>query len=489
MRACLAFFIMIKEFRQNVVGGKASAREIASQYLKNAKELNKEYNSFVSFCDALALESAARIDKKVSEKKPLGKLAGVPIAIKDNMLVKDFSATAGSKMLEHYVASFDADAVKFLRDEDALIIGKTNMDEFAMGSSSETSHFGPVKNNVGKNLVPGGSSGGSAVAVASGQVIAALGSDTGGSIRQPASFTGTVGLKPTYGRVSRSGLIAMASSLDQIGTFTTSVEDCALLLEVISQDTDFDATYARKTFHWPQLDKKEILQAIAQVRIGVPDEFFGEGLSAEIARAVRGALEMLEHAGAQIIPLSLPCLEYALACYYVLMPAEVSSNLARYDCIRYSPVEVEKMSTTIHDYDAVRSIGFGKEVQRRIMLGTYVLSSGYVDKYYLEAQKARTKILQDFSDAFLRVDIIAGPVSPTFPFGLGEKINPKRINDPVSMYLADIYTVAVNLAGLPAISLPLPGLKLPAGIQFIAGQFAEEQLLRAARGYEEIILS
>ena len=475
---------MIKELREKIIAKKVSATDVATEYLKKAKTLNKEYNSFVSFCDELTFEAAARVDKKVEAKEPLGKLAGVPVAIKDNMLVKGYPATNGSNMLARYIASFDADVVRFLKDEDALIIGKTNMDDAAMGSSSETSHFGPVKSNAGKDLVPGGSSGGSAVAVASGQALVALGSDTGGSIRQPASFTGTIGLKPTYGRVSRSGLIAMASSLDQIGTFTKTIEDAALLLEIISQDTRFDNTYARKDFHWPPLESEQIRAHIKNLRIGVPDEFFGEGLDPDIARAIREALEKFEKFGAKIIPLSLPCLDYALACYYVIMPAEVSSNLARYDGIRYSPVDTQGMKgETIHDiYGALRYKGFGKEVRRRITLGTYVLSSGYVDKYYLEAQRARAKILQDFSEAFKRVDIIAGPVSPTFPFALGEKMD-----DPVSMYLADIYTVAINLAGLPAISLPLPGLKLPAGFQIVAPQFEEERLLISSRGYEELI--
>lgn len=472
---------MIKELRDKIIAKKISATEIAKEYCKKAKTQNKAYNSFISFTEELALEKAKSVDGRIAKDKEVGKLAGVPIAIKDNMLVKGYPATNGSNMLARYIASFDADAVKFLKEEDAIIIGKTNMDDAAMGSSSETSHFGPVKSNVAKGLVPGGSSGGSAVAVASGQVVAALGSDTGGSIRQPASFTGIIGLKPTYGRVSRSGLIAMASSLDQIGPFTTTVEDAALLLQVISKDTRFDSTYARKSFHWPLLTTKEIREHIKNMRIGVPNEFFGEGLSPEIANAVRTAFKVFQDAGAKVVPLSLPCLDYALACYYVLMPAEVSSNLARYDGIRYSPVETGKIKreTVLDFYGAVRRQGFGTEVRRRIMLGTYVLSAGYIDKYYLQAQRVRTKMALDFQEAFDEVDIIAGPTSPTFPFRVGE-----RQNDPLSMYLADIYTVAANLTGLPGISLPLHDLPLPAGLQLLAPRFEEERLLIAARGYE-----
>lgn len=472
---------MIKELRDKIIAKKISATEVVKEYGKKAKALNKEYNSFISFTEELALEQAKAVDERLARGNKVGKLAGVPVAVKDNMLVKGYPATNGSNMLARYIASFDADVVKFLKQEDALIIGKTNMDDAAMGSSSETSHFGPVKNNRAKDLVPGGSSGGSAVAVSSGQVVASLGSDTGGSIRQPAGFTGVVGLKPTYGRVSRSGLIAMVSSLDQIGPLTMSVEDAALMLEVISAPTAFDNTYAREDFHWPSLGDGEIIKHVKGLRIGLPQEYFGEGLDPQIRGALEKALDRLKKNGASLIPISLPLLPYALACYYVLMPAEVSSNLARYDGIRYSPVDVEgKKGATLEDaYGALRYKGFGKEVRRRIMLGTYVLSAGYVDKYYLQAEGVRKKIASDFHEAFNEVDIIAGPTSPTFPFRAGE-----RQNDPLAMYLSDIYTVAVNLAGIPGISLPLPGLPLPAGLHFLAPHFEEERLLIAARGYE-----
>ncbi|MBI3335702.1 MAG: Asp-tRNA(Asn)/Glu-tRNA(Gln) amidotransferase subunit GatA [Candidatus Portnoybacteria bacterium] len=474
---------MISQLRQQIVSKKISAAEIAKEYLKKAKSLNKRYNSFVSSCDELALESAKAVDKKVKEKKPLGKLAGVPIAVKDNILVKGYPATAGSKMLEHYTASYDADAVKFLKEEGAIIIGKTNLDEFAMGSSSETSAFGRVKSNISEKLVPGGSSGGSAVAVASGQVPIALGSDTGGSIRQPASFTGTIGLKPTYGRVSRSGLIAMASSLDQIGTFTTSIGDAGLLLEIISQETSFDATYGRKDFHFILPDKADILDDLKDARIGVPKEYFGQGLDGEIKDAVNQTLARLSKLGTRIERISLPSLASALACYYIIMPAEVSSNLARYDAMRYGALRDKRQTTNDKRleevYAGIRGAGFGKEVRRRIILGTYVLSAGYIDKYYLQAQKVRARILLEFKEAFRSVDIIAGPTSPMFPFKAGEKLD-----DPLSMYLADIYTVAPNLAGLPAISIPLRGTKLPTGLQLVAPHFEEERLLILAEGIE-----
>ena len=470
---------MINKLKKQIISGKASAVEIAKDCLRKAKELNKTSNAFINFCDDLALESAKRVDEKVKGKKPLGKLAGIPIAIKDTILVKGYPATAGSKILEGYTASYDADVVKFLKKEDALIIGKTNMDEFAMGSSSETSAFGPVKNTVGKNLVPGGSSGGSAVAVASGIVPVGLGSDTGGSIRQPASFTGTIGLKPTYGRVSRSGLIAMASSLDQIGVFGNNIEDAGIILDVISQETPFDSTYARKDFHFSLPQEKEVLDDLSHATIGIPKEFMGEGLDTKIKDALVKKLEALKKNGTRVEEISLPSLRFALACYHIIMPAEASSNLARYDGIRYrSSEKVKGKSKKLEDtYKWVRGTGFGEEVRRRIILGTYVLSAGYIDKYYVQAQKVRAMILKEFQEAFRSVDIIAGPTSPTFPFAIGEKMS-----DPLSMYLSDIYTVGANLAGLPALSSPLEGLSLPAGMQLIGKHFEEERLLAFAKG-------
>lgn len=467
---------MIHQFRESIISGKTSAVETAKEYLKKAKEINKKTNAFITFCDDLALESAKKVDADIAHKKPPGKLAGVPIGIKDNILVQGFPATAGSRMLEHYEASFDADVVAFLKEEGALIIGKTNLDEFAMGSSSETSYFGRVKHHLDPSLVPGGSSGGSAVAVASGQVPVALGSDTGGSIRQPASFTGTIGLKPTYGRVSRCGLIAMASSLDQIGVFGQSVDDITRVLDVISRPTLLDATYARRDFNESAIDVKEAARDLKGAVIGLPKEFFGQGLDPHINQAIQALAKRLENAGVRVEKVSIPSLEHALACYYIIMSAEVSSNMARYDGIRYSSKFKVKSVKLDEMYAGVRGEGFGKEVRRRVMLGTYVLSAGYIDRYYVQAQKVRRALLNECNETFKKVDILMGPTSPIFPFKAGEKLN-----DPLSMYLSDIYTVAPNLAGLPAISLPLKGLSLPAGVQLIARQFAEDTLLGIAK--------
>jgi len=476
---------MIQQFRQDILNKKKSALEIAKEYLKKAKALNKKYNSFISFCDDLALQTAKRIDIKLKEGRPLGKLAGVPIGVKDNILVKGYVASAACAMLKNYTASFDADVVTFLLKEDALLIGKTNMDEFAMGSSSETSAYGRVKHHQDSSLVPGGSSGGSAVAVASGQVVAALGSDTGGSIRQPASFTGTIGLKPTYGKVSRYGLIAMASSLDQIGIFVQDINDVKTLLEVISQPTSFDSTYVPKDFqnsenpHLP-----DNATPLAQYTIGVPEQYFTKGLDAKIKKAIDALLTNIEQSGAKIVSLSMPSLEYALACYYIIMPAEASSNLARYDGMRYGAPQGSKSTAQQFDtrYSLTRANGFGSEVKRRIILGAYVLSAGYIDKYYLKAQQVRATMLAEFEEAFAKVDIILGPTSPIFPFTAGTKLD-----DPVAMYLSDIYTVAPNLAGLPAISLPLQATPLPAGVQLIAPQFAEGKLFEAALAIQPLL--
>lgn len=472
---------MISELRQQLISKKTSALEIAKECLIKAKTLNKKYNSFLSFCDELAIESAKKVDEKIAKGEKAGKLAGITIALKDNILVSGYPATAASHILEQYIASYDADVVKFLKKEDAIIIGKTNLDEFAMGSSTENSAFGRVKHPLDESLVPGGSSGGSAVAVASGQVVVALGTDTGGSVRQPASLTGILGLKPTYGRVSRSGVIALGSSLDQIGIFTRDIEDIGILLDVVSSQTPYDATYARKDFHFLSPSEEDREEDLKHTVIGVPKEYFAQGLDPEIKNAVNNTLEHAAHAGARIEHISLPSLTHALACYYVIMAAEASSNLARYDGVRYKATNDLRLTTNDFQerYGEIRGAGFGQEARRRIILGTYVLSAGYVDKYYLQAQKVRAKLLQEFNEAFGRVDVIAGPTSPFFAFKAGEKAD-----DPLAMYLADIYTVAANLAGLPAISLPLKGTKLPAGLQLMAPHFKEEKLLIVAKELE-----
>lgn len=411
---------------------------------------------------------------------------GIPVAIKDNMLTHGLVTSCGSKMLGEYMPSYQATAVNKLEKAGYGVFGKTNMDEFAMGSSTETSAFGPTKNPHDLTRVPGGSSGGSAAAVAAGTALAALGSDTGGSIRQPAALCGVVGLKPTYSRVSRSGLVSMASSLDQIGTFTKDVKDAAMLLQVISGFDPLDSTSSKE----PVPDfSADLEKGVKGLRIGVPKEYFVKGIDKDVEQSVRDAIKKLESLGAKIIDISLPHTQYALAVYYILMPAEVSSNLARFDGIRYG-FSIERESGN-HDatleqvYSKSREQGFGPEPRRRIMLGTYVLSHGYYDEYYLKAQKVRTKITEDFHKAFESVDVIATPTTPTPAFKIGEKIS-----DPLTMYLSDIFTVSANLAGIPALSMPCgtverEGKKLPVGLQLMGKHFDEATILRAAHTLEQ----
>ena len=411
---------------------------------------------------------------------------GVPVAIKDNMLTHGLVTSCGSKMLEQYLPAYQATAVNKLEEAGFGVFGKTNMDEFAMGSSTETSAFGPTKNPHDTTRVPGGSSGGSAAAVAAGTALAALGSDTGGSIRQPAALCGVVGLKPTYSRVSRSGLVSMASSLDQIGTFTKDVQDAALLLQVISGFDPLDSTSSKE----PVPDfSANLSRGVKGLRIGVPKEYFVKGMDKDVEQSVRDAIKKFKSLGATIIDISLPHTQYALAVYYILMPAEVSSNLARFDGIRYGySIEREgnnEDATLEQVYNKSREQGFGPEPRRRIMLGTYVLSHGYYDAYYLKAQKVRTKITEDFHKAFQVVDVIATPTTPTPAFKIGEKIS-----DPLQMYLSDIFTVSANLAGIPALSMPCgmverEGKNLPVGLQLMGKHFDERTILRAAYALEQ----
>jgi aspartyl-tRNA(Asn)/glutamyl-tRNA(Gln) amidotransferase subunit A len=406
-------------------------------------------------------------------------LSGIPYVLKDNMLVAGRVATSGSKMLEHYVSSYDSTVYTKLNAAGAQLLGKTNMDEFAMGSSGENSAFGVVRNPCNPDYVPGGSSAGSAAAVAGDLCVFALGSDTGGSIRQPASLCGVVGLKPTYGRVSRHGLMAMASSLDQIGTFTKTVHDAAHVLGAIAGFDKFDST----TVPHEVPDYAEKIDAdISGMRIGVPKEYFGEGLSPEVSERVKEAIGVLEKRGAIIKEISLPHSKYALAVYYIVQPCETSANLERYDGIRYGH-HARSAENLLEVYTKSRAGGFGQEPIRRIMLGTYALSAGYFDAYYLKAQKVRALIRQDFDKAFEHVDVIVGPTSPTVAFKIGEKSD-----DPLAMYLSDIYTVPTNLAGVPAISVPCGLGKesgLPVGIQLIGGMFQEPTILRAAWHIEQ----
>ncbi|HYU64762.1 MAG TPA: Asp-tRNA(Asn)/Glu-tRNA(Gln) amidotransferase subunit GatA [Candidatus Paceibacterota bacterium] len=453
----------IESIRNGIAEKEFSAKEIFENYIKQI-EAHQNLNAFLNVFGIPNFTD--------------GELAGIPYVAKDNMLVKGTIATAGSKILKNYISAYDATVIQKLKTAGAVVLGKTNMDEFAMGSSTENSAFGVVRNPWDSSRVPGGSSGGSAAAVAADLCVFALGSDTGGSIRQPAALCGVVGLKPTYGRVSRHGLIAMASSLDQIGPITKTVKDAALVLNVIAGHDPFDSTTVKEEIsdYTHKLNKE-----IKGLRIGVPKEYFGEGLAPEVEEQIRNAIATFRELGAQIIDISLPHSEYALATYYIVMPCEVSANLARFDGIRYGHSSHES-KTLLDVYQDSRAEGFGPEPKRRIMLGTYALSSGYYDAYYLKAQKVRAKIKEDFDRAFAKVDIILGPTSSTVAFPIGEKAS-----DPLAMYLSDIYTVPANLAGLPAISIPCGLGKesgLPVGLHLMARQFDEATLLQAAYQFE-----
>ncbi|MDO8549113.1 MAG: Asp-tRNA(Asn)/Glu-tRNA(Gln) amidotransferase subunit GatA [Ignavibacteria bacterium] len=434
---------------------------------------HKNLNAFNFVFEEDALNVAKRIEEKIKSGKH-GKLAGAVIAVKDVLSIKDKPITCSSKILKDFKSLYTATALQKMIDEDAIIIGKTNCDEFAMGSSNENSAFGNVLNPVDNSRVPGGSSGGSAAAVAANLCDAALGTDTGGSIRQPAAFCGVYGLKPSYGRVSRYGLTAFASSFDCIGPFTKNVEDAALILEVISGKDDLDSTSYNSPYNSPVPEYSKNLLTEKKFKIGLPKEYLGEGLSEEIKNAIDSLVKELSSKGFEIIDISLPHSEYAIATYYILTTAEASSNLARYDGARYG-YRTENSSTLIDMYKSSRSEGFGAEVKRRIMLGTYVLSAGYYDAYYLKAQKVRRLIKNDFDKAFEKVDLILTPTTPTTAFKIGEKSD-----DPLEMYLSDIYTTSANLAGIPGISFPYSkdSKGLPIGLQFLSKQFDELRLLQ-----------
>ncbi|MBI2065360.1 MAG: Asp-tRNA(Asn)/Glu-tRNA(Gln) amidotransferase subunit GatA [Candidatus Yanofskybacteria bacterium] len=457
----------IKSIQEGIKRGDFSAHEIFDHYAIKIGRENKRLNAYLS-----TLVFQASVSGSQSQ------LAGVPCAIKDNILIDGTIATAGSKILENYISAYDASVITKLRNAGVQFLGKTNMDEFAMGTSTENSAFGPTKNPHNLERVTGGSSGGSAAAVAADLCVFALGSDTGGSVRQPASFCGVVGLKPTYGRVSRHGLIAMASSLDQIGPITKNVYDSALVLNSICGNDKFDSTTAPENA--PDFTKN-LDQDAAGLKIGVPREFFRKGLSLEVEDKIKATISRLEQMGCSIEEISLPNFEYALAAYYIIVPSEVSANLARFDGIRYG-YSSEKSKILEDVYSESRSFGFGAEAKRRIMLGTYALSSGYYDAYYLKAQKVRALIKKDFDNAFRQVDAIVGPTAPSVAFKIGEKIS-----DPLSLYLEDIYTVPINLAGLPAISIPCGNgaeSNMPVGFQIIGNSFNEETVLRVAHQLE-----
>jgi aspartyl-tRNA(Asn)/glutamyl-tRNA(Gln) amidotransferase subunit A len=468
----------IDQVRRSIADRATTASTLAQDFYTRIRQTDPEIGAFLSLSEERAFAQAQRIDKMASEGKPLPPLAGVPVAIKDVMVTRDLRTTAGSKVLEHFVPPYDCTAVARMEAAGAVVLGKLNCDEFAMGSSNENSAYRPVHNPHDTSRVPGGSSGGSAAAVAAGMAVATLGSDTGGSIRQPAAFCGVVGLKPTYGRVSRYGLIAFASSLDHIGPFATTVKDAAIVLQTIAGRDPMDSTSA----DLPVPDYvAELEKPVQGLKVGVPKEYFGEGLDPEVRQAVENAVQKLAELGCEVIPISLPHSEYAIPTYYIVATAEASSNLARYDGVRYG-LRAPKVRTLSEMYRRTRDAGFGMEVKRRIMLGTYVLSAGYYDAYYLKAQKVRTLLARDFEEAFKKVDVIAAPTSPTPAFKIGEKAN-----DPLAMYLADIYTVTANLAGIPGISVPcgMSHDKLPIGLQLLGRHFDEATLLRAAHRYEQ----
>jgi aspartyl-tRNA(Asn)/glutamyl-tRNA(Gln) amidotransferase subunit A len=441
---------------------KISCRELITGYLDQIKKRDSEIHAFLDVYEDDAFRQARAVDEKIQRGEMIGVLEGIPIAVKDNILIKGKRATAASRVLEHYTASYDATVIKKLKDAGVIFLGKTNMDEFAMGSSTEHSAFGVTKNPHDLDRVPGGSSGGSAAAVAADECVAALGSDTGGSIRQPAAFCGVVGLKPTYGAVSRYGLIAMASSLDQIGPITRMVNDAKIIFEVIRGNDPQDATSVARNFQFPRL--RQGFGGQAKLRIGIPKEYLGEGLDDGIRKEFEEARTFFQKEGFEVKDISLPHTRYALATYYLIMPAEASANLARYDNVRYAS-------------DRTR---FGSEVKRRIILGTFVLSHGYYDAYYVKAQKVRALIRQDFLQAFEDVDMIAAPTTPAPPFRFGEKTD-----DALSMYLSDIYTVTANLAGIPALSLPLKkGSPFIGGLQLMARPFHEDDLFELGSFYD-----
>ena len=483
--------LTIKGASEKLKNGEITSIDLTRACLEHAGNFNPEINAFISFLEKEAMEAAEESDNRRKNGQVLFEIDGIPIALKDNMAMAGTVTTAGSKILENFKSPYDATVVKKLKDAGAVIIGKTNMDEFAMGSSTETSFFGPTRNPWDPERVPGGSSGGSAAAVAANMTIAALGSDTGGSIRQPASLCGIVGFKPTYGTVSRYGLFAMASSLDQIGPMTKTAEDAETMYKIIAGYDEKDSTSLnpKSEIRNPKQIQNSNLQ---NIKLGIPKEYFAEGLNPDVKKVIDDSIETLKKLGAQVKEISLPNQKYALACYYIIMFVEVSSNLARYDGIKYG-FSAKDTENLIDVYIKTRSEAFGKEAKRRIMLGAYTSSAGYIDQYYNKAQKVRSLIKKDFDEAFKEVDFILGPVAPTTAFKIGEKTT-----DPLQMYLSDIYTIAVNLAGLPAISIPagfslpnqenlIPGMGLkglPVGLQIIGPQLSDYQIIQLSKLFQ-----
>ncbi|GAB4545514.1 MAG: Asp-tRNA(Asn)/Glu-tRNA(Gln) amidotransferase subunit GatA [Pleurocapsa sp.] len=470
----------IKQLHQQLINKERSAVEIAQETLQRIETLEPKVKAFLSVTADLALAAAEKVDAKIAAGESIGALEGIPIAVKDNMCTKGIKTTCGSKILANFVPPYESTVTQKLKDAGAVIVGKTNLDEFAMGSSTENSGFQLTANPWDLTRVPGGSSGGSAAAVAAAECVVALGSDTGGSIRQPASFCGVVGMKPTYGLVSRFGLVAYASSLDQIGPFARNVEDAAILLGAIAGYDKNDSTSLNVDIP----DYTQYLQpdfkSTGGLKVGIISETFGEGLDSIVAETVRQAIAQLESLGAEVKEISCPRFRYGLPAYYMIAPSEASANLARYDAVKYG---IRKESENLLDmYTTTRAAGFGSEVKRRIMLGTYALSAGYYDAYYLKAQKVRTLIKQDFERAFEEVDVLICPTAPSTAFKAGEKTA-----DPLSMYLSDLMTIPVNLAGLPGMSIPcgFDEQGLPIGMQLISNVLREDTLFRTAYAYEQ----
>ena len=470
--------LTVHELQKKLKSKELTITEILESYCNRINEKEPEVEAFVTTYLEEAKAEAQKVQEKLDNGEDLGEYAGIPIGIKDNLCMKGTKTTCSSKMLENFVSPYDATVIEKLKDENIISLGKLNMDEFAMGSSTESSYFKKTKNPWNLNKVPGGSSGGSAAAVAANMVPWALGSDTGGSIRQPASLCGVVGLKPTYGLVSRYGLVAFASSLDQIGPITKDVRDSAMLLSLIAGHDEKDTTSE-------EIEKKDYTKALKNdvkgLKIGVPKEFFGEGINAEVKAKLEEAIEKYKEMGAEVEEFSLDVAKYALATYYIIACAEASSNLGRFDGIRYG-YRTPEYSNLKEIYKKSRSEGFGPEVKRRIILGTYVLSSGYYDAYYKKAQQVRTLVSNEFSKAFEKYDVILTPTSPVTAFNIGEKSN-----NPLEMYLADICTVSINIAGVPAISIPcgIDSEGMPVGMQLIGNKFEEEKILNAAYTFEQ----
>ena len=464
--------------KEKIINREISAQEVVEDLFEWIALKEPSVKAYLTLDKEGALAKAKQIDEKLSNGGKVGLLAGIPVAIKDNICTSGMKTTCASKILEDFTPPYDAFVVKRIKEEDAVIIGKTNLDEFAMGSSNENSAFHVTRNPWNTDCIPGGSGGGSAAAVTANMAFMALGSDTGGSVRQPSSFCGNVGCKPTYGRISRYGLVAFASSLDQIGSVTKDVSDAALLLQVVSGHDAYDSTSAN-------LPVPDYIAGINStndnLRIGVPKEFFGEGLNPEIKNAVTNALEIYKKNGAEIVDLSLPHCGYAVATYYIIATAEASSNLARYDGVRYGHRSQLSEDNIIDMYSRVRAEGFGSEVKRRILLGNYVLSAGFYEAYYMRASKVRNLIKDDFEDAFKKVDCIISPTCPSPAFKIGEKVT-----DPLEMYLSDIYTIPANLVGIPGISIPcgFTTTGLPIGMQIMGKHFEEEKILKIAKLFE-----